>query len=183
MTSAVRAAREQSLQDLDRELSEIARIWPAERVAILVRDTAFEALRRILRRTPVLTGRAKGNWQLTIGEPAEGEITQLDPSGATTLAAGQATLNALAKAAPKSFPIVWITNNLPYILTIEEGGYPPKPEKGTRIAERRTRSGRRIKAHYEIRSAGGYSKRAPRGMVAVTVEELLQQFTRLEAEA
>lgn len=183
MTSAVRAAREQSLQELDRELGEIARTWPAERVAIVVRKTALEALRRVVKRTPVLKGRARANWQLTIGEPAEGELDQLDPSGATTIAAGTATIQALAQAAPKSFPIVWLTNNVPHILTLEEGGYPPNPEKGTYMPERRTRSGRRVKARYEIRSAGGYSKQAPRGMVAVTVEELLQQFTRLEAEA
>lgn len=183
MTSAVAAAREQSLQELDRELAEIARTYPARQVSIVVRKAALEALRRVVKRTPVLKGRARANWQLTIGAPAEGEVTRLDADGATTIAAGTATLGALAQAAPNSYPVVWITNNLPYILVLEEGGYPPNPEKGTYMPERRTRSGRRVKAHYEIRSAGGYSKQAPRGMVAVTVEELLQQFNRLEAQA
>lgn len=182
MTSAVREARERSLRELDAELAHIGATLPARQVHLVVKRVALDALRRIVRRTPVMTGRARANWQLTIGSPASDEVNVLDKQGGTTIAAGLETLKALSEVAPRSFPVVWITNNLPYILVLEEGGYPPLPEQGTYIRERTTRSGRRVKAHYEIRSAGGYSKQAPRGMVAVTVEELLQQFDRLQRE-
>jgi hypothetical protein len=176
MTSAVRAEREQSLRELDRELDFIGKNYPASEVRRVVKTTAFEALHRVMRRTPVLKGRTKANWQVTLGQPATEVVDRVDPSGAATIAAGEAVISALRDG----FPVVWLTNNHPAALVIEEGGYPLNPKKGTYMPERRTRSGRRIKAHYEIRSAGGYSKRSPRGMVAVTVQELLQMFERVE---
>lgn len=63
------------------------------------------------------TGRARANWQLTLGQPAEGATTETDPSGAGTIAKGAA---ALAGSSDPYEP-VWIHNGLPYIVAMERG--------------------------------------------------------------
>ncbi len=55
---------------------------------------------------------------------------------------------------------IYISNNLPYIATLEYGGYPNPVQKGT--WNKKTKS-------YEQRSANGFSKQAPNGMVGITM--------------
>ena len=114
----------------------------------------MEALARIVRRTPVDTGRARGNWQSSIGSPASGQRTFEDPVGT-----GMAQLGVLPPYS-KSF----ITNNVPYILVLEDGGFTP-PEPGPSKDRRKGRLGR-------VLVRGGYSVQAPQGMAGITVEEL-----------
>lgn len=176
MTSAVAAQREASLRSLDRELAAIGRSFPARQVTQIVRRTALDALRRIVRRTPVDTGRARGNWQVSLGEPAQGQLATLDTKGGATIAAGQQKLAqiGLGVATGELPPIVWISNNVPYILVLEEGGFIP-PDPGPSKDPRARREG-------QVLVKGGFSVQAPRGMVAVSVEELLQTFDRPEAQ-
>jgi hypothetical protein len=79
---------------------------------------ARNALTGIVDRTPSLTGHARANWQVSIGQPATGIVPGGDPSGAATLSNGVAVI--LADRDP--FATVWITNNAPYIQTLEQGG-------------------------------------------------------------
>lgn len=62
-------------------------------------------------------GRFKGNWQVTVAAPAEGEVAGVDPTGAATLAAG----NTVLASAPAEAREFWITNNLPYSERLEAG--------------------------------------------------------------
>ena len=57
--------------------------------------------------------------------------------------------------------IGYFVNNVPWILKLENGGYPKSPKKGTYVG----------KGQYEIRSSGGFSIQAPAGMVKVSVAE------------
>jgi len=174
VTSAVRAAREKSLHDLDRELAIIGKTLPASKVAIVVKRTALDALRRIVRRTPVDTGRARGNWQVSLGEPAIGEVPfaygPIDSKASGTIEKGKIVINTvgLGGGTGQLPPIVWITNNVPYILVLEEGGFVPS-DPGPSKDPRKGREGR-------VLVSGGYSVQAPNGMVAVTLQELLTQF-------
>ena len=61
-------------------------------------------------------GRAKGNWQVTIGSPATKATDTKDPTGRSTIAAGQATILAAQPGQD-----IWISNNLPYIGRLEHG--------------------------------------------------------------
>jgi hypothetical protein len=99
----------------------------------LLQALFLEAHRRVVLKTPVDIGRARGNWQPTIGEAAQGEIDAIDPSGGATIAEGMSVAKGL-KFGDTAFTV----NNLPYINRLEHG----------------------------------WSKQAPTGMVAVTVEEL-----------
>lgn len=60
----------------------------------------------VIRDTRVDTGRLRGNWQMTEGAPASGEIARLDPSGNAT--------QAEVKNNVKAFTVMYLTNNLPY---------------------------------------------------------------------
>lgn len=66
---------------------------------------------------------------------------------------------------------IYIENNLPYINTLEYGGYPDPVKKGT--YEKGT--------GYVIKSRGGFSKQAPHGMVGLTMaryEKLLKEVLK-----
>src|SRR5689334_10737419 len=80
----------------------------------LQRALVIEATRRIVLRTPVKTGRARGNWQVTSGVPANGAVEALDPTGSFAL--HDATTIPITGEDP-----VYIVNNLPYIDRLEHG--------------------------------------------------------------
>ena len=77
----------------------------------------FETLKRIVMRTPVDTGRARGNWQVATGGPASGT---LDVQGGSGEMAASAMKNAAAKLATITpYSAVHITNNMEYIYYLE----------------------------------------------------------------
>lgn len=93
------------------------------RDALLRRSTKLfqgiflETHRRIVLRTPVDTGRARGNWMVSEGEP----VTESDPSRFDkTGGAGMAEAKGLAKDL-KFGDVAFIVNNLPYIEALENG--------------------------------------------------------------
>jgi hypothetical protein len=105
--------------------------------------------RDIVMDTPVDTGRARANWQASINTPASTASASTDPSGASTVAAGQ-------MAATMAYGnVFWIVNNLPYIASLEFGlyGKPPGSANGPK-------------------TVGGYSKQSPRGMVRIAIQNL-----------
>lgn len=89
-----------------------------DRIDIVSRKIALEMFRRAILRTPVDTGRARGNWQTTIGAPAIGTLKETDPSGRKAIA--NATTVGLTWRARTGASIL-LTNNLPYIERLEHG--------------------------------------------------------------
>ncbi len=127
---------------------------PPRLVVAAHKKVSLELLRRVAEKTPVKTGRAKGNNQLTLGTPAQGETGRTDASkrkrggrsageesrgevGSGTIAAGVAALAGL-----QAFGLVWLSNNVPYFQALEDGS----------------------------------SKHAPQGMVAISLEEVDAMF-------
>jgi hypothetical protein len=113
------------------------------RLDMFGRKIALELFRRVIYKTPVDSGRARANWQVTIGSAASGTVEIDDTNGSATM--------TRATAASRGFragDIIYLTNNLPYIMKLEEGGYPDGPK-----------------------TVGGFSRQAPAGMVALTVQE------------
>lgn len=82
------------------------------------RILALKVYRNLIFATPVDEGRARGNWQLSVGAPINTEVDVLDKAGNLILRSGQATINA---AAMVQYPVFWITNNLPYINRLNHG--------------------------------------------------------------
>lgn len=97
----------------------------------LVRAVALDITGTIVKRTPVDTGRARGNWMLTVGAPSSATVTQLDPAGAMAQAKA---LGALASYRPGAS--VFIVNNLPYIIPLEYCSSKQAPGGMVRITAR-----------------------------------------------
>ena len=81
-----------------------------------VRAITFSLFREVVQRTPVDTGRLKGNWQVSTGAPAGGTLGTLDPSGGATLGRIVAGIGGAGST-------TFLTNNLPYAQRIEYDGW------------------------------------------------------------
>jgi hypothetical protein len=79
----------------------------------------------VVQDTPVLTGRLRGNWRVSIGSPLSGSIDRLDPTGAQVGTEIQAIAADSAGA-----DAVWMTNSLPYAARIEYDGWSKKAPEG-----------------------------------------------------
>lgn len=99
----------------NKEIRDFSRSIP-QKALVLQKQIVLEALRRLIEKTPVDTGRARGNWQVTIGRPAGGSLDQTDADGQETITAGLAVLAGL-----KDEQIVWTSNNVDYIEDLEHG--------------------------------------------------------------
>lgn len=88
------------------------------------RAIALEATGRIVLRTPVDTGRARGNWQGYVGESVlkEYDLEKKDKAGTTTVNAALTSLSNFGVG--KKW---WITNGLPYIGVLEHGSSKQAP--------------------------------------------------------
>lgn len=75
--------------------------------------------------TPVDIGRARANWQLTEGQPAQGVVDATAPSK-TGLSVDEA--QQIAKTDGDTS--LYLTNNLPYIVTLEFDGWSKKAPDG-----------------------------------------------------
>lgn len=81
------------------------------------RKVALEALGRVVRKTPVDTGRARSGWQTTVGQEPDSEVGLPDP-----VASGAAVLGNL-----QPFETVYLSNNVPYIGFLENGSSQQAP--------------------------------------------------------
>lgn len=61
-------------------------------------------------------GRSRGNWQIGLNAFTDVETGRIDASGGPTISVG------LSKLAPaKPYGVIWIYNNVPYIVRLENG--------------------------------------------------------------
>ena len=81
-----------------------------------VRAITFSLFREVVQRTPVDTGRLKGNWQVSQGAPATGTLTTLDPTGGGVLTKIMAGVGGLGT-------VNYMVNNLEYAQRIEYDGW------------------------------------------------------------
>lgn len=82
----------------------------------VVRWVSLEMLRRIVMRSPVDTGRFRANWQVDLNTPPEEVTVDVDVDGQITVMAGELKL-----AGYELGGTVFIVNNLPYAIPLEEG--------------------------------------------------------------
>ena len=103
---------------VEQDLSQIANILGLT-VAQVTRRTALDLHKKIVLKTPVATGRARASWTINPGEPDR----TIQPEGQMTTE--QATQTALAQqskvATAQPYEAIWISNNLEYIVPLEEG--------------------------------------------------------------
>lgn len=91
------------------------------RIDIVVRKATISLFSSVVKATPVDTGRARGNWQCTIGNRATVSTEHTDKSGS-------GVITEIIRTVPeKSGSIVWLTNNVPYIQKLEYGSSKQAP--------------------------------------------------------
>ncbi len=116
----------------------------------MVIGVLFKANQLIIKRTPVDTGRARGGWIATLGAPSTS--SPVAPSGNPIATANATARKALGK-------VYYLANNVSYIGVLEYGGYPNPPASG-------------------IMTIGGYSRKAPAGMLRVSISEIKAEVRR-----
>jgi hypothetical protein len=129
------------LNDLAAKLKRIsASIEP--NVDKLLKDVAMAVDEEVVRATPVDTGRARANWQMSLNEPAQGVLypqPQKPPtpeSGAErSVAEGRDVLSQY-----KTGDTVYITNRLPYIGLLDAGHSAQAPANFVARSVQRARS-------------------------------------------
>lgn len=90
-----------------------------------VRAIALAMLGEIILRSPVDTGRFRGNNIVSIGGPVYTTSAKVDPTGNEALAQGRAAVSGL-----EPFTAVYIQNNLPYAQRLEDGHSKQAPPGG-----------------------------------------------------
>lgn len=111
-----------NLNQFNRELTVFAKqTIPAENLKLQKR-IALDLLRRIVFRTPVDTGRARGNWQVATGAAGGRSTDTTDKEGGATIGAGSAVV-----AGARPFGVITIYNNLDYIKFLEGGSSRKSP--------------------------------------------------------
>ena len=119
--------------------------------AAATKKAFFEVSNRIVLRTPVLDGFLRNNWQAGVNSPKLSRIDTADVNGG----AAKTSIDLASKAKTSNDFTLYLNNNLPYARTAEFGLWPDGP--GT---------------------VGGYSRKAPQGMVRVSLAEFQNELDK-----
>lgn len=87
-----------------------------EKLDLAVQKIALDLFKRVILDTPVDTGRARANWQVSIGKVPNGTLDLTDKSGQATVSKATAVAAGL-----EAGDIIYLVNNLPYIQRLEDG--------------------------------------------------------------
>jgi hypothetical protein len=120
----------------------------------VARAVALELEGRVVQKSPVDSGRLRGNWNIGINGVNLKEYPT-DKSGSEA--------NSRAIGALSNFKLgdsIFITNNLPYTHKLEFGLYGDGPK-----------------------TVGGYSKQAPHGFIRITYQEVVSAFDGIGKKA
>jgi hypothetical protein len=93
-----------------------------------VKAIFFDGLSEIIKETPVDTGRVRNNWFLTTGQSFSLS------GGRAASKSGSGSISSLSTMPDKVLNNkIFFANNMPYIETLEFGGY-PNPSSGTKTS-------------------------------------------------
>ena len=147
-----------------------------ERMTLVLKKVAFDLFKKVILKTPVDTGRARGNWMvgvntipiaMSIGIDKKADVMSRLVSDISVAKLGDS---------------VALANTLPYIGVLEYGGYPKNPKYGSAGRKAKFRRGKKVmSAMRQIKSIDGYSYQAPHGMVRISIEEYLPTLRKVVA--
>lgn len=114
-------------RDVARSVAKIKR-----NMRTVVRKSTFGVMAEVLAKSPVDSGRFRGNWQPAIGAAPAGALETVDPSGAATIAKIEAVTTAMEPG-----DVAYLANNLPYGPRLEEGWSKQAPQGMVRLSVQR----------------------------------------------
>lgn len=97
-------------------------------IDLVVRKIALDMFSRVIQKSPVDTGRFKGNWQVAIGSIPSGTLQVDDKAGTATIA--KVTAETLNLRAGQTITLV---NNLEYARALEYGHSKQAPNGMVRL--------------------------------------------------
>lgn len=97
----------------------------------LVQAVGVELGSRLVRRTPVDTGRARGGWIPSISKPSGAVSRALDPSGNGAI---RAITQTFASSKVPAYPVLYISNNVEYIGALNDGHSQQAPAQFVEMA-------------------------------------------------
>ncbi len=95
----------------------------------IVRGTLLGLTSRIIKRSPVDTGRFRNNWNASINSMNQTTTETVDRSGASAINKARATINTLEMGST-----FYLSNNLPYAQRLEYGWSDQAPSGMLRIS-------------------------------------------------
>lgn len=95
-----------------------------EKYDATVRASLVDVASKVILRTAVDTGRARGNWQVSLNDPATDILDVEDKEGNATIR------TAMDNTEGATGNIWWLTNNLPYIQKLESGTHSQQSPSG-----------------------------------------------------
>lgn len=98
------------------------------KVDLVYRKIALDVFSRVIAKSPVDTGRFKGNWQVAIGSIPSGTLELNDKDGTATISKVQAAALNL-----KAGQTVYLINNLSYANRLEYGWSKQAPNGMVRL--------------------------------------------------
>lgn len=96
-----------------------------------ITGVAYGIAEGVIKRTPVDTGRARGNWIVTMDSMSREQTGVLDKSGERSLNRVARGLDAFELGKTRS---IFLTNTLPYIVMLEYGWSPKSPAGMVRLS-------------------------------------------------
>jgi len=100
----------------------------------IMRKVTIDMTGRIVQRSPVDTGRFRGNWYASVGQPKLITTFNTDKTGQQTIRRAN---SAIGLFDPEKEQDIWITNSLPYAIRLENGwsGQAPAGMVGVTVTE------------------------------------------------
>lgn len=114
-----------NVHQFNKEVNGVVKDFTTKKALDFQRLVAMELFRRIILRTPVDTGRARGNWQITINAPPTEILEREGKQFESVINAELGKLNSIPM-----YSTVYITNNLDYIYYLEYDRRSPKSPDG-----------------------------------------------------
>jgi len=103
------------VRSFNAEIAKLTKTLPREQITLVQKKLALQFLRGVVMKTPVDTGRARGGWTTTINKPSL-DLVEAVRDAPEVFAEAAAVLGDL-----EAYRIVWIANNVEYLVWLEEG--------------------------------------------------------------
>lgn len=97
-------------------------------IDLVFRKISLELFKRVILKSPVLTGRFRANWQVAIGSIPSGTLELNDKTGTATISKVQATALQV-----KAGQVITLVNNLAYAVPLEFGHSKQAPNGMVRL--------------------------------------------------
>jgi hypothetical protein len=122
----------------------------------IARKVALELYTKVVVKSPVDSGRLRGNWNVGINA-INGAEYEADVSKLGAIPSGSGMVRSMsALSAFKIGDVIYVTNNMPYVYKLEYGLY-----------------------NNGAKTVNGYSTQAPQGFVRITYKEVVSDLENI----